>query len=165
MGCCYSGIGPDYPSVLAKARKDCMTYDKMFRDKIPTFLLAKQLAELMQENTQRGGIRPFGISLLVGGVDHLGPKLYQVDPSGAFVAWKATAVGKNAEQAKDFLEKRYEDEMELEDAIQVAMLTLREGFEGEMNEKNIEVGVIDDKDATFRVLTPEEVKDRIEEAK
>ena len=45
------------------------------------------------------------------------------------------------------------------------MLTLREGFEGEMNEKNIEVGVIDDKDATFRVLTPEEVKDRIEEAK
>ena len=88
-----------------------------------------------------------------------------MDPSGAFVAWKATAVGKNADQAKDFLEKRYEDEMELEDAIQVAMLTLREGFEGEMNEKNIEVGVIDDKDATFRVLTPEEVKDRIEEAK
>ena len=81
------------------------------------------------------------------------------------MAWKATAVGKNADQAKDFLEKRYEDEMELEDAIQVAMLTLREGFEGEMNEKNIEVGVIDDKDATFRVLTPEEVKDRIEEAK
>ena len=88
-----------------------------------------------------------------------------MDPSGAFVAWKATAIGKNAEQAKDFLEKRFEDEMELEDAIQVAMLTLREGFGGEMTENNIEVGIIDDKDQTFRVLTAEEVKDRIDEAK
>ena len=69
------------------------------------FMVAKGTSELMQEYTQRGGIRPFGVSLLIAGVDHEGPKLYQVDPSGAFYAWKATAIGKNSESAKDFLER------------------------------------------------------------
>ena len=62
-------------------------------------------------------MRPFGVSLLIAGVDREGPKLYQVDPSGTFFAWKATAVGKNSDSAKDFLEKRYDGEMLLEDAI------------------------------------------------
>ena len=54
---------------------------------------------------------------MIAGVDREGPKLYQVDPSGTFFAWKATAVGKNSDSAKDFLEKRYDGEMLLEDAI------------------------------------------------
>lgn len=54
------------------------------------------------------GVRPFGVSLLVAGwdSDH-GPSLYQVDPSGSFWAWKASAIGKNMVNAKTFLEKRY----------------------------------------------------------
>jgi hypothetical protein len=32
--------------------------------------------------------------------------------------------------AKTFLEKRYSEDMELEDAIHTALLTLKEGFEG-----------------------------------
>jgi len=52
------------------------------------------------------GVRPFGVSLLVCGWDKTGPKLYQCDPSGAFFAWKATALGKNYVNSKQFLEKR-----------------------------------------------------------
>ncbi|MFO0131055.1 MAG: hypothetical protein ACK52J_00155 [bacterium] len=59
-----------------------------------------------------------------------------MDPSGAYYEWKATAIGKNAKNAKIFLEKRYKEDMELEDvlkfikAIHTALLTLKEGFEG-----------------------------------
>lgn len=54
------------------------------------------------------GVRPFGVSLLVAGYDEeAGPMLYQVDPSGSYFAWKATAIGKNMINAKTFLEKRY----------------------------------------------------------
>ena len=127
-------------------------------------MLAKNAAELFQEYTQIGGVRPFGVSLLIAGVDREGPKLYQVDPSGTFFAWKATAVGKNSDSAKDFLEKRYDGEMLLEDAIQTALLTMKENFEGEMNEKNIEVGVINDKDGKFTLLTQDQVKDYLKEA-
>ncbi len=49
----------------------------------------------MQEYTQSGGVRPFGVSLLVAGIDGDGvPRLFQVDPSGAYFGWKATAIGK-----------------------------------------------------------------------
>ena len=59
--------------------------------------------------------------------------LLQCDPSGAYFAWKATAMGKNYVNGKTFLEKRYDDKIELEDAVHNAILTLKEGFEGEVN--------------------------------
>lgn len=53
------------------------------------------------------GVRPFGVSLLVAGADSTGVYLYQVDPSGTYFPWKATAIGKNMVNAKTFLEKRW----------------------------------------------------------
>lgn len=70
----------------------------------------------------------------------------------------------NYVNAKNFLEKRYQDDMELEDAIHTALLTLREGFEGEMTARNIEVGIVSTKDRVFRLLTPEQVQDYLDEA-
>jgi 20S proteasome subunit alpha 2 len=90
-------------------------------------------------HAESGGVRPFGVSLMLAGHDANGPQLYQIDPSGTFFAWKASAVGKNMVNAKTFLEKRYADDLELEDAIDIALLTLKESFEGEMSGDNIEV--------------------------
>jgi 20S proteasome subunit alpha 2 len=86
-----------------------------------------------------------------------------VDPSGSGFGWKATAIGKNYVNAKSFLERRYDDEMELDDAVHVALLTLRESYEGEMTEDNIEVGIVTS-DRVFRILTPAEVRDYLDEA-
>lgn len=58
----------------------------------------------MQLN-QSGGVRPFGVSILFAGYDDDGPQLYQIDPSGSYFGWKATAIGKGAVSAKTFLEK------------------------------------------------------------
>lgn len=113
-------------------------------------------------NAESGGVRPFGVSLLVAGCDENGPQLYQVDPSGSYFAWKASAIGKNMANAKTFLEKRYSEDMELEDAIHTALLTLKEGFEGELKGDNIEVAVVGE-DGKFRVLTVSEVNDYLEE--
>jgi 20S proteasome subunit alpha 2 len=112
--------------------------------------------------TESGGVRPFGVSLMLAGYDENGPQLYQVDPSGSYFAWKASAIGKNMVNAKAFLEKRYSEEMELEDAIHTALLTLKEGFEGELSGDNVEVGVVGE-DRVFRVLTAAEVSDYLRE--
>ena len=58
---------------------------------------------------ESGGVRPFGVSLLMAGCDDHGPQLYQIDPSGSYFAWKASAIGKNMTNAKTFLEKRYSE--------------------------------------------------------
>lgn len=138
----------------------------MYGEIQPVSQLVKRTANVMQEYTQRGGVRPFGISLLVGGIDEEDgcPHLYQVDPSGTYFAWKATAIGRNHLNAKNFLEKRYTEDMELEDAIHTALLTLREGFEGEMNAHNIQVGIASQKDGKFKILTPEQIQDYLDEA-
>jgi len=162
IGVVYSGMGPDSRVLIRKGRKAAQTYFRTYADKIPVNQIVKELASIMQEFTQSGGVRPFGVSLLIGGYDDQGPQLYQVDPSGSYWAWKAAAIGKNMANAKTFLEKRYNDDMELEDAIHTAILTLKEGFEGEMNETNIELGIIGE-DKKFRILTSAQVKDYIGE--
>eukprot|EP01118_Nematostelium_gracile_P000301 TRINITY_DN1029_c0_g1_i1.p1 TRINITY_DN1029_c0_g1~~TRINITY_DN1029_c0_g1_i1.p1 ORF type:complete len:235 (+),score=81.77 TRINITY_DN1029_c0_g1_i1:120-824(+) len=162
IGVVYSGMGPDSRVLIRKGRKKAQQYYRVYHEPISTSLLVKELASIMQEFTQSGGVRPFGVSLLICGFDAQGPQLYQVDPSGSYWAWKASAIGKNMTNAKTFLEKRYNDDLELEDAIHTAILTLKEGFEGEMDEHNIELAIVDT-DRKFRILTPERVRDYIGE--
>merc|ERR1711941_201829 len=107
-----------------------------YREPIPVSQIVREEATVMQEFTQSGGVRPFGISLMIAGYADAGPQLFQVDPSGAYFGWKASAIGKNFVNAKSFLEKRYSEDMELEDAIHIAILTLKEGFEEAITAEN-----------------------------
>ena len=172
IGTVYAGMGPDYRILVDKARKVSHTnYKRVYNEYPPTRILVQDVARVMQEATQSGGVRPYGVSLLVagwddgiepeteaadagddaekkaikgktGGILKGGPSLYQVDPSGSYFPWKATAIGKSATSAKTFLEKRYTDGLELEDAIHIALLTLKETIEGEMNGDTIEIGIV-----------------------
>lgn len=162
-GYVYAGMGPDFRVLVKSARKNAQKYFLTYREIQPVSQVVRESALLMQEYTQSGGVRPFGVSCLVAGYDDEGPQLFQVDPSGAAFGWKATAIGKNYVNAKNFLERRYSDDMELDDAVHVALLTLRESFEGEMTEFNIEVAIVGE-DRVFRVLTPQEVRDYLDEA-
>ncbi|KAM5523160.1 proteasome A-type and B-type [Fusarium oxysporum f. sp. phaseoli] len=198
----YSGMGPDYRVLVDRARKVSHTgYKRIYNEYPPTRILVQDVARVMQEATQSAGVRPYGVSLLVagwdegiepeeenktteeseekkvnrktGGIHKGGPMLYQVDPSGSYYPWKATAIGKSATKAKTFLEKRYSEELELEDAIHIALLTLKDNIEGEMNGDSIEIGIVgapadhllglEGVDGAvgprFRKLTPQEIED------
>ncbi|XP_065573356.1 proteasome subunit alpha type-2-like [Artemia franciscana] len=157
IGMVYSGMGPDFRLLVRKARKMAEDYMYTYREEIPTTRLVQKVALLMQEYTQSGGVRPFGVSLLVCGWDDNRPYLFQCDPSGAYFAWKATAMGKNYVNGKTFLEKRYSEEQEVDDAVHTAILALKEGFEGQMTGDNIEIGICTADG--FRRLSPAEVRD------
>ncbi|KAL1884330.1 hypothetical protein VTK73DRAFT_24 [Phialemonium thermophilum] len=203
IGMVYAGMGPDYRVLVDRARKVSHTgYKRIYNEYPPTRILVQDVATEMQYATQRGGVRPYGVSLLVagwdegilpeeereiqtdegekkklsgktGGILKGGPMLYQVDPSGSYFPWKATAIGKSAATAKTFLEKRYTEGLELEDAIHIALLTLKETIEGEMNGETIEIGIVGPpadhllgvegvegaRGPRFRKLTPQEIED------
>ena len=100
-GLAYAGMGPDSRVLVRRARKSAQAYLRTYGEEIPVAQLCRETAAVMQEFTQRGGVRPFGVSLLMAGVDAGGgPQLYQIDPSGSYFAWKASAVGKNAQDAR-----------------------------------------------------------------
>lgn len=141
IGMTYSGMGPDFRLLVSEARRMAVRYKIQYGEPIPTVQLVKELAGIMQEYTQSGGVRPFGVSLLVIGYDEGKPYLFQCDPSGVYISWHSTAIGKNYINARTFLQKRFDEEQELDDAVHTAVLTLKESFEGQMTEDNIEIGI------------------------
>lgn len=162
IGMTYSGMGPDARVLIKKGQKKAQQYFRTYKENIPVNQIVKEMAAVMQEYTQSGGVRPFGVSLLISGYDELGPHLYQVDPSGSYWAWKASAIGKNMINANTFLEKRYQENIEMDDAVHMAILTLKEGFDGQINENNIEIAKIEN-DKYFHILSPNEIKDYLQE--
>lgn len=163
IGVVYAGMGPDYRVLLSRARKRAQVYYRKYQDDIPCLQLTRQTAQVMQEFTQQGGVRPFGVSLLIAGYDEDGPQLYQADPSGAYFQWKATAIGSGFVNAKTFLEKRFSDsnDQTVEDAIDEAIRCIRSDFRGEMTEHNIEIGIVEkdeNNQTVFRLLPPEDVR-------
>lgn len=129
-------------------------------------MLSKAVADLFQEYTQSGGVRPFGIGMIVAGFDEsLGAQIYQVEASGTFYCWKATALGRGATEAKQFLEKTYTDDLDIGDATHLAIKALKNSFDGEMTARNIEVGIIKQGDPKkeFKILSQEEIQDLLRE--
>ncbi|KAK9469919.1 nucleophile aminohydrolase [Lipomyces arxii] len=178
IGMVYSGMGPDFRVLVDTARKSSHSnYKLIYNEYPPTRILVQDVARTMQAATQSGGVRPYGVSLLVGGHDDdNGFSLYQVDPSGTYFPWKATAIGKGSTSAKTFLEKRWSEDLELEDAIHIALLTLKESIEGEMNGETVEIcvigptsdnllgfeGVKNVQGPRFRKLSAQEIDDRLD---
>ena len=70
------------------------------------------MAETQQKFTQKGGVRPFGVSTFLGGFEDGGPKLYMTEPSGALSQWKANAIGKKSKELREFMEEKYVDGMD-----------------------------------------------------
>ena len=129
-GIAFAGLSADFRALLLKGRKEYHKFYSKYKSPIGTRRMSEELGKVMQEATHSGGVRPFGVSVLTAGYDDDGPHLYQVDPSGAYFGWKATAIGRNMVGMKNFLEKRYSDTIELEDAIHLAILMLKENYEG-----------------------------------
>lgn len=178
IGAVYSGMGPDFRVLIDASRKISHTnYKRIYNEYPPTKILVSEVAKIMQQSTQSGGVRPYGVSLLIAGYDdHNKFGLYQVDPSGSYFPWKATAIGKGAVSAKTFLEKRWNDELELEDAIHIALLTLKESIEGDMNGDTVEIAIIGEPNddllgfkgvenqsgPRFKKLSAQEINDRLD---
>lgn len=56
-----------------------------------------------------------------------------------------------------FLFFSYSDDLDLEDALHISILALKEGFEGLINSTNIEIGVTHE--GRFHILTPEQISE------
>lgn len=161
VGAVYSGVITDYRVLLKSLRKQAMKYKLRLGVEMPTREVVKCAAGIMQEYTQSGGVRPFGVSLLIIGWEDI-PTLWQVDPSGTFWAWKATALGKRSDGSRTFLERSFVDTFSIGDAIHCAVSTLREGFDGQLTADLLEIGIVDEK-REFRTLSTQEINDILTE--
>jgi len=138
----FAGLTADARVLVNKARIESQSYRLTVEDACSVEYLARHIAKIQQKYTQRGGRRPFGISILLAGHDVDGkPHLYQTDPSGTYNEWTANAIGRNSKTVVEYLEKNHTDTTIGEsDAVNMAISALLEVVES--GGKNIEIGVV-----------------------
>jgi proteasome alpha subunit len=105
-------------------------------------VLSNRVGDVVQQYTQYGGVRPFGVSIIFGGIDKKGSKVLQTDPSGAVWAYKAVSVGAGSETIRGLLEKKYRDDLTLEQAILLAVECLSNVAEGNLEPEKIKIATI-----------------------
>lgn len=137
----FSGLTADARVLIDKGRVECQSF-RLTMDYAPSAeYMARHIARIQQENTQKGGVRPYGVSMFIAGYDRENhPKLYLTEPSGAFSQWKANAIGRNSKLMLEYLETHYHEDLPYADALKLAVRTLIQVVEKES--RNIEVAVL-----------------------
>lgn len=135
----FAGLQADARVLVDKARLECQSFRFNFEDEPTLEYIARFVAETQQKYTQKGGVRPFGISTFMVGYEGKEPKLYVTEPSGAYSLWKANAIGRNSKTLREYLEKNHTDGLSNDDSIKLAVETLMEVVE---SSKNIEICIM-----------------------
>jgi len=158
IGIAAAGYIPDARVQVDNARffsqGNRLTYD----EPVGVETVAKHLADQCHQFTQYSGVRPFGVSLIVAGIDQLGESVFITDPSGTFIPYAAIAIGSGADDVNTFLEKTYNEDMSLEDisALAVAAINLKEDVKD--GAKNIRIAKISHEKKVFEKISDEEVE-------
>lgn len=161
VGCATSGLVADARILVDQARIIAQVSRITYDERIGVEALVKRICDFKQNYTQYGGVRPFGTALLVAGVDEQGEYLFETDPSGALVSYKAGAIGAGRNAVMEVFEEEYEESMEMENAILLGLKSLLKATEEEkLNPKAVEIGVVTS-DEVFRQLSTSEVEDYV----
>ena len=152
-----SGLIADARRLVDIARLEAQRHRMAYGESMGLEAMAKELCDLMQVYTQYGGVRPFGVSLLVAGVDDK-PRLYEAEPSGALTGFRACAIGSGKKEVEEFFEKEYKDSLNLDAGISLALRALRKSGDLKLDASSIEIAVCPTKTKVFEVLTAKEVE-------
>ena len=155
IGCATSGLVADARALVDRARIDAQINKITYGEKIPVKTLVKRISDFKQTYTQYGGVRPFGVVLLIAGVDSNGAYLFATDPSGAFMEYKAGGEGAGRSEAIAYFEKNYRENMSLDEAIEMGIKAIQKGSKGKLIPDAIEIAVVD-KTEKFRRLSLDE---------
>ena len=137
-----------------KAQQHRITYDTP----IDTLTIVKDICALKQVCTQSGGLRPFGVSLLVGGLDTDGPKLYETDPTGIYFRYKAAVIGEGDTEVEEILRKGYKEGMTRDDALKLAATAMLKFLKKDYNPERIEAAYVESPQNTFTKLSKKEIE-------
>ena len=163
IGAATSGLVADARALVERARVEAQINKITYSEPIRVTSLSKKLCDMLQLYTQNGGVRPFGSALIIGGIYNGKCKLFETDPSGALIEYKATAIGSGRSAAMDIFEEKYEDDLSLEDAIKLALTAINEATDHETTSNNVEIAVIKLEDEKYEKLAQDEVQKFIDE--
>jgi len=167
LGCAMSGLIADARSMVdhmrVTAQNHSFTYDEPIKVESVTQAvcdLALRFGESVEDEEALMS-RPFGVALLIGGIDELGPQLFHTDPSGTFMKYQAKAIGSGSDAAQSELQDKYHSQMTLLDAQHLTLNVLKQVMEEKLDQHNVQLAQVT-RDGGFEILSEQKLQDVIE---
>ncbi|KAI5186665.1 20S proteasome subunit alpha 2 [Nematocida homosporus] len=181
----FAGLSGDFRLVLETAREIAVDYYKIYGRFPYVDAFIKEFSKVVQEKTQKGGLRPVGCICLFGGFapirkeieaddegrvviteldrEKMQPLLYQIDPSGSIKCVFSAGVGKYYKESSQFLANRCNAETEIYDAVSIAILALNENAETALTEEDMDLCTITREG--IKMYTAQEIKEVIDSSR
>ncbi len=162
IGAASSGLVADARALVDRARVESQINKITYSEPIQVESLVKKICDMKQMYTQNGGVRPFGSALIIAGINKGEAHLFETDPSGALIEYKATAIGAGRNEAMEVFEEKYDDDLSLDDAIDLALDAVFEATEGKTSKDSVEIAVIEKSTGQYKKLTDDEINTFVE---
>ena len=157
IGVAAAGYIPDARVQVDNARFFSQSNKLIYDESVDVETIAKHLADQCQQFTQYAGVRPFGVALILGGVDSSGTQLYLTDPSGTYISYDAVAIGSGSDQVTEFLEKNYKPDISLDDAAALATASIYIASDEKEGSQHIKMSQIKADTKSFEIIPDEKI--------
>jgi len=162
VGIASAGHVADARQLIDFARRDAQVERVRYDQPIGVETLTKDITDHIQQYTQVGGARPFGVALLIGGVTDGEPRLFETDPSGTPYEWKAIAIGEDRSTVQGYLEEHYDESLPLDEGVELALRALGE-IRDSLQPEGVGVATVDAETGAFIELSNDEIREYLVE--
>jgi len=165
MGATASGILSDARVLVERAQVKAQQHKVTYDTEIDTLTIVKDICDLKQMCTQSGGLRPFGVSLLIAGIDNKKPKLFETDPTGIYFQYSATAIGEGEVEVEEILKKEYSQSITVEDALKLSIKALKKVLSDNFKIERIDAAYIKTDEKKFSKFSKAKLEKTASEVK
>ena len=153
-----SGVMSDGRRLIEQSQIMAQEHKVKFQTPIGILSLVKDIANIQQYYSQMGGMRPFGVSLLLGGIEDNTPHLFQTTPSGIYMRFLARSVGSLSDKINEGLEKEYKANLSNQDAIKLGLKLFKEALESEFDVERFDIAYLTLDENFVRITTADAKK-------
>ena len=165
IGVAAAGYIPDARVEVDNARYFSQSNKLTYDEPVEIETVAKHLADQNHQFTQYSGVRPFGVALIIAGVDRKGSQIVTIDPSGTYISYSAVAIGLGSDEVNDFLEKNYKNDISIEEAGSLAIAAINLKSEEKTGIEHIKMSKVSIETKILETVTKDELKKFDEQAK
>ena len=163
IGAAIVGLSSDARILIDQARIYAQSNKLTYDEPIDVEVVTKRICDIQQMYTQHAGVRPFGVSIIFGGVDKTGTRVFGTHPSGTYRGYKATALGAGRETVLSVLKEEYKEDLTLEQSLRLTVKCLIKALEARQLPPRIKIAVIPVSTKKMEMLSDDKVEGYIKE--
>ncbi|MBR9702348.1 archaeal proteasome endopeptidase complex subunit alpha [Candidatus Pacearchaeota archaeon] len=154
-----TGIVSDAKVLVERAQVLSQQHRITYDSPIEPELVIKEVAGVQQQFTQYGGARPFGVFIMVAGINGKKPELYTSSVTGNYFAYKANAIGEDDEKLREMLREKYKEDLMIKKGAKIALDIFKEVQGKKFDINRFELGYISNEDLKLKKIEGEEIQE------